>query len=87
VWLEKLSKEMIHTLEQLLVECVQKGRAMQAVNPADYPSQILCLAEQILFPERCEQAVKKNSLTEFAIELESTLDGYTSTDIKVSCLL
>ncbi len=74
---------MIHTLECLLVECVQRGRSMQAVNPAEFPSQILCLAEQILFTERCEQAIKKNSLTEFAIELESSLDGYTSTDIKV----
>ena len=76
---------MRNTLEKLLMECVHKGRAMQAVNPADYPSQILCLAEQILFTERCEQAIKKNSLTEFGIELESTLDGYTSTDIKVCC--
>ena len=43
--------------------------------------QILCLAEQIQFTERCEAAIKSNSLQEFQIEMESQLESYTGTDI------
>ena len=75
---------MKHTLQELLVECVKDGKSIDGgVNPTCYPSQILCLAEQILFTERCEQAISSNSLTEFMIELESQLDSYTNTDIQV----
>ena len=67
------------------MECVKDGKSSNGgVNPTRYPSQILCLAEQILFTERCEQAMSHNALTEFMIELESQLDSYTSTDIQVS---
>ena len=84
VWLDRLADEMKHTLQELLVECVKEGREGEGgVNPIKYPSQILCLAEQILFTERCEQAIASSSLTEFMIELESQLDSYTSVDIQV----
>lgn len=43
--------------------------------------QILCLAEQIQFTERCEAAIKSNSLQEFQIEMESQLESYTSAEI------
>ena len=36
-----------------------------------YFAQILCLAEQIQFTDRCEAAIKSNSLQEFQIEMES----------------
>ncbi len=66
------------------MECVKQGQEQgSGVNPVRYPSQILCLAEQILFTERCEQAIAKSSLTELLIELESQLDSYTSTEIQV----
>jgi len=42
--------------------------------------QILCLAEQILFTERCEQAIATHTLSELLIELESQLEVYTSTE-------
>jgi len=42
--------------------------------------QILCLAEQILFTERCEQAITTHTLSELLIELESQLEAYTSTE-------
>ena len=84
MWLGHLADEMKHTLQELLVECVKDGKSIDGgVNPTRYPSQILCLAEQILFTERCEQAISSNSLTEFMIELESQLDSYTNTDIQV----
>ena len=43
--------------------------------------QILCLAEQIQFTERCEAAIKSNSLQEFQIEMESQLESYTNAEI------
>lgn len=43
--------------------------------------QILCLAEQIQFTDRCEAAIRSNSLQEFQIEMESQLESYTNTDI------
>ena len=75
---------MKHTLQQLLVECVRDGRASNGgIDPNKYPSQVLCLAEQILFTERCEQAIESRTLSELLIEMESQLDSYTSTEIKV----
>lgn len=44
--------------------------------------QILCLAEQIQFTEGCEAAIQHGSLTEFQIELEGQLQGYTSADFR-----
>lgn len=43
--------------------------------------QILCLAEQIQFTDRCEAAIKSNSLQEFQIEMESQLESYTNAEI------
>lgn len=84
MWLGKLSDEMVSTLQALLVECVKQGRGQGGgINPVAYPSQVLCLAEQILFTERCEQAIANSSLTELLIELESQLDSYTGTEIQV----
>ena len=75
---------MKHTLQELLVQCLQDGRGGDGgIDPTKYPSQILCLAEQILFTERCEQALEMNTLNEFLIELEAQLDSYTSSDIQV----
>ena len=87
MWLGKLSDEMKHTLQELLVQCLQEGRAGQSgIDPTKYPSQTLCLAEQVLFTERCEQAIQMSSLNEFAIELEAQLDSYTNSDIQVKRL-
>lgn len=66
------------------MECVKQGRGKTgSINPVQFPSQILCLAEQILFTERCEEAIKKSRLTELLIELETGLDSYTNADIEV----
>ena len=84
MWLGKLSDEMKRTLQELLVECVNDGhKGGGGVNPVRYPSQVLCLGEQVLFTERCEQAIQRSSLAELVIELESQLDSYTSTEIQV----
>ncbi|XP_077984893.1 cytoplasmic dynein 2 heavy chain 1-like [Glandiceps talaboti] len=82
-WLSRLSDEMKETLKSLLIECLRagKGNNSAGVDPNQFPSQILCLAEQIQFTERCEAAIKEGSLPEFMIEMESQLESYTSVDI------
>ena len=60
------------------------GEGGGMINPRKYPQQILCLAEQVLFTERCEAAIAEGRLAELLIELESQLDSYTNADISVS---
>ena len=87
VWLSDLSREMQATLTELLVRCVEEGRGEGGggtIDPRRYPQQILCLAEQVLFTERCEAAIAEGRLAELQIELDSQLDSYTSADISVS---
>ena len=43
--------------------------------------QILCLAEQIEFTERCEQAVGGGRLDKVLAESRSKLESYTSADL------
>ncbi|CAB3978327.1 cytoplasmic dynein 2 heavy chain 1-like [Paramuricea clavata] len=83
VWLGNLANEMKDTLKELLVDCLNAGKkgSKTGVDPSMYPSQILCLAEQIQFTERCEAAIRSNSLQEFSIEMESQLDSYANTDM------
>lgn len=78
---------MQSTLSDLLVRCVEEGRGEGGggiIDPRKYPQQILCLAEQVLFTERCEAAIVEGRLAELLIELEGQLDSYTSADISVS---
>ncbi|XP_033632471.1 cytoplasmic dynein 2 heavy chain 1-like isoform X2 [Asterias rubens] len=83
VWLGELAREMKETLQQLLLDCLRahRGGRGQGVDPNQFPSQILCLANQIQFTEQCEAAMKDNNLQECLLELESQLEGYTSADI------
>uniref|UniRef100_H3AMW9 Uncharacterized protein n=1 Tax=Latimeria chalumnae TaxID=7897 RepID=H3AMW9_LATCH len=81
VWLNNLATEMKKTLEQLLVECVTAGRKSQgAIDPSCFPSQILCLAEQIQFTEDVENAFRDHSLQQLEVELVAKLEHYTSVD-------
>ena len=41
------------------------------------------MAEQVLFTERCEEAVVAGRLNELLIEQEAQLDTYTNTSIQV----
>ncbi|XP_065833043.1 cytoplasmic dynein 2 heavy chain 1-like isoform X2 [Oscarella lobularis] len=84
VWLQLLADEMKDTLKEMLFECLSAGKRGNAVNPADFPSQILCLAEGIQFTERCEAAIRGRSLAEFQIEMEGQLENYTTTDVSSS---
>ncbi|KAL4829789.1 hypothetical protein H8958_009079 [Nasalis larvatus] len=80
-WLNDLALEMKKTLEQLLKECVTTGQSSQgAVDPSLFPSQILCLAEQIKFTEDVENAIKDHSLHQIETQLVNKLEQYTNID-------
>uniref|UniRef100_A0A671UTR1 Cytoplasmic dynein 2 heavy chain 1 n=1 Tax=Sparus aurata TaxID=8175 RepID=A0A671UTR1_SPAAU len=79
VWLSELSVEMKETLKHLLYECLSAGRK-GAVDPSRYPSQILCLAEQIQFTEDVERALKEQNLQQLELELNAKLEHYTTVD-------
>ncbi|KAI4889837.1 hypothetical protein NFI96_027314, partial [Prochilodus magdalenae] len=79
VWLSELSSEMKETLKLLLCEClsaVKRG----GIDPNRYPSQILCLAEQIQFTEDVENAIRQQNLHQLELELVAKLEHYTNTD-------
>ncbi|XP_025753905.1 cytoplasmic dynein 2 heavy chain 1 isoform X2 [Oreochromis niloticus] len=79
VWLSELSVEMKETLKHLLYECVSAAKKGE-VDPSRYPSQILCLAEQIQFTEDVERAIKEQNLHQLELELNSKLEVYTTVD-------
>lgn len=76
-WLNALSDAMRATLKDLLVQCVyEKDQADLAM----YPSQVLCLAENIKFTSKCEFAIEKNNIGSLKKLLKKTLQRYTSVD-------
>ncbi|MXQ96699.1 hypothetical protein E5288_WYG013272 [Bos mutus] len=80
-WLNDLALEMKQTLKELLTECVTAGRSSQgAIDPSFFPSQILCLAEQIKFTEDVENAIKDHSLHQIETQLVNKLEHYTNID-------
>ncbi|XP_071126281.1 cytoplasmic dynein 2 heavy chain 1-like isoform X2 [Mytilus edulis] len=83
VWLSKLSEEMVDTLQELLRTCLKDAQRGD-LDPNKYPSQILCLAEQIRFTESCEKAVASGGLSSYNKELDSQLESYTSVDMSES---
>ena len=81
-WLNNLAREMKNTLQQLLIDCLRDGRdTKNGMDPLKYPSQILCLAESILFTERCEESIQKGDLKTALNYLQAQLDFYTSVDL------
>ncbi|XP_069615312.1 cytoplasmic dynein 2 heavy chain 1 [Ranitomeya imitator] len=81
VWLSSLASQMKSTLQTLLVECVAAGKKSHGtIDPLRFPSQILCLAEQIQFTEDVENAIRGYNLHEVEIELTAKLEHYTGID-------
>ncbi|KAM3875467.1 cytoplasmic dynein 2 heavy chain 1 [Diretmus argenteus] len=79
VWLSELSAEMKETLKHLLHDCVSAGKKGE-LDPSHYPSQILCLAEQIQFTEDVEKALREQNLQQLELELTAKLEHYTTVD-------
>ncbi|XP_030632529.1 cytoplasmic dynein 2 heavy chain 1 [Chanos chanos] len=79
VWLSKLATEMKETLQCLLCECVSAAKKGE-VDPTRYPSQVLCVAEQIQFTADVETAIRHQSLQQLEVELMAKLEHYTSVE-------
>ncbi|KAL3666923.1 hypothetical protein V7S43_007870 [Phytophthora oleae] len=82
-WLETFTEEMRRTIRALTAQCV-------SVNAPDYhafPSQVLCLTEQIRFCSQAEAAIKSGGVQELKISLQDTLRELTSLDLSTELLM
>nr|CDJ93573.1 Dynein heavy chain and ATPase associated with various cellular activities domain containing protein [Haemonchus contortus] len=78
IWLQNLSDEMRSTLKKLSVEAIRE----ENVDPARYPSQVLCLAEQVRFCRDCEQALDgSRDFAKLKASLQEQLKTYTNTKV------
>lgn len=78
-WLSDLSKEMVDTLRQSLSNCVgilKTGGA--SMDPTQFPSQVLCVAQLIRFTERCEDNLQNHKISHLKNQLSEELKSYTS---------
>ncbi|GMR54221.1 hypothetical protein PMAYCL1PPCAC_24416, partial [Pristionchus mayeri] len=77
IWLQHLSEEMQETLSRLVLDAVRDAN----MDSNKYPSQVLCLAEEIRFSKDVEQALHSQQLPKLRTALESQLDSYTSSNL------
>lgn len=70
---------MKETLKESLVQCWKSSESSGGgLDPGRFPSQILCLAEEIRFTKQCEQAIEAGKLQTFLGELHTQLESYTA---------
>ncbi|OWZ22446.1 Dynein heavy chain [Phytophthora megakarya] len=82
-WLETFTDEMRRTIRVLTAQCVN-------ANAPDYhafPSQVLCLTEQIRFCSQAEAAIKNGGVQELKRTLQDTLRELTSLDLSTELLM
>lgn len=88
-WLEQLSEGMRGTLTTSLIKCLEFKKGFNW----DFPSQILCLAQQIRFTESAEAILEsgngdedevKRALENLQSQLQKTMYGLTSSDTDMS---
>ncbi|CAF1013145.1 unnamed protein product, partial [Didymodactylos carnosus] len=86
-WLNELSKEMISTLQKLLVNALNDSKKQLGQIPIEkYPSQISCLAELILFTEKCEEAIRSGQLDKCLSDVQQILEKYTNVHINTDTI-
>uniref|UniRef100_A0A1I7UMZ6 Cytoplasmic dynein 2 heavy chain 1 n=1 Tax=Caenorhabditis tropicalis TaxID=1561998 RepID=A0A1I7UMZ6_9PELO len=74
-WLQQLSDEMRRTLKDLTAQAVSDGQ----ISLAKYPSQVLCLAEEVKFSASVENALSSSSdLSTLKSQLLEKLKTYTN---------
>ncbi|PIC50086.1 hypothetical protein B9Z55_000113 [Caenorhabditis nigoni] len=84
-WLQELSDEMRRTLKTLTAQAVADGQILLA----KYPSQVLCLAEEVKFSASVENILNSSSdLSSLKSQLQEKLKSHTNmkVDDKVSDL-
>ena len=74
-WLNQLVHETQSTLRSLLLECLNRRTGLPDLT--QYPSQILCLSEAVIFAERCEKAISSNGLSVLMKQYKDHLSAYT----------
>jgi len=65
-WLKLLVQEITNTLKTCFLNCLKE------LDPLKYPSQILCMVNEVLFSSRCEDAIKKQQLQQLQKSLKVT---------------
>ena len=75
-WLADLSSSMVRTLSGMLIKCLAEK------DYEAFPSQILCLADQVHFSKRCEAAIAQGALPSLLNDLRDQLQQYTSFDVE-----
>lgn len=74
-WLTSLEKQMVGTLQALLVKDLQDKQ----FNVSAFPAEILCLGKEIMFTKKVSESIQKNTLEELKSSLDSFLNKLTST--------
>ncbi|XP_060838419.1 cytoplasmic dynein 2 heavy chain 1 [Rhopalosiphum padi] len=77
-WLKLLVQEITNTLKICFMNCLKE------LDPLKYPSQILCMVNEVLFSSRCEDAIKKQQLQQLQKSLKNQLDTYTALNVESS---
>ncbi|KAL4440929.1 hypothetical protein ABPG74_009342 [Tetrahymena malaccensis] len=72
-WLNSLSRNMVKTLQKLLVECLTEN----SLEADKYPSQILCISEEIKFTEKAVGAIRGGKLANYKADLAKMLEQFT----------
>ncbi|KAF5283232.1 hypothetical protein FQA39_LY17379 [Lamprigera yunnana] len=74
-WLNSLVVQMQNSLKTLLIQCLKDG---DNADPLKYPSQILCLADNITFTTKCESAIGNMGLKHLLANYKVQLNNYNS---------
>ena len=83
LWLAELSNEMRATLKKLVADCLKE----EQLDPGKYPSQILCLSEEIRFCRDVEELLNAGTSPEtYKTQLLQQLEQFTSTKVDDSVL-
>ena len=87
--IEKTLKDLLSSLQRTLSASVREYINSKDRSLSDYPSQVLCLSEQILFTRDCYAAITKDPRNFAKIQsgLTQRLSQYTSVDVSGDKLL
>jgi dynein heavy chain 2, cytosolic len=76
---------MKSTLHSLLVKCLEESkRSESGANLSSYPSQILCLSEEISFTNQCEIAIANGRLGSLKNSLKVSFKKFTYKLLKLN---
>lgn len=76
-WLIRLDESMRATLKDLLVSCVEEKNPTSEKSLKKYPSQVLQVAEQILFSTDVEYGINEKALQSLRSSLQEKLEKLT----------